>query len=126
VIDPSDLLEEAKELGKTSHSREVRRRTAISRAYYAAFHRANEVAQREGYRFDKAERTGMHKHLFRFLERSADIDVNTAVEILEFLKDQRINSDYRLRAEVPMHKVIEAIEQAEYLLTELLPPPEPA
>ena len=68
----------------------------------------------------------MHVHLFRFLERFRDPDIATAVDLLEKLKEQRVGADYLLQEEVSMLAVQEAIEQAEYLLNELLPPPEPA
>lgn len=126
MIKPLDLLEEAKELAKTARNREVRRRSAISRAYYAAYHRVSEVAKREGYRFDGGRGVGMHLHLFEFLARLPDPDVKQAVKFLKTLKEQRVDADYRLDESVPMHLMEEVIEQADYLLTELLPLPEPA
>jgi len=126
VIGPDDLLEEARELAKTARSREVRRRSAMSRAYYAAFHRADEAARSAGYRFDASEGAGSHVHLLAFLARLPDPGARTAARSLKTLKKQRVLSDYQLAEDISMHMVEQVIEQAEYLLTELLPPPEPA
>lgn len=125
MIDPRDLLEEARELAKTARSREVRRRSAISRAYYAAYHRASEVARQAGYRFVKSEGVGSHAHLFKFLESLPDPNARAAVKLLDLLKKRRVAADYRLDRSIPMGTLEEALERAEYLLTELLPP-EPA
>ena len=124
MIDPGDLLDEAKDLARAGHGREVRRRSAISRAYYAAFHQAEAAARTAGYRFDRKAGTGMHAHLIAYLRGSGLPGLKGAAGILNALKDMRTLADYRLHDNVAMLSVKEAIEHADFLLTEILPPPE--
>lgn len=126
MIDCVDILEETRDLAKAAHGREIRRRTTISRAYYAAYHRVETAARGLGYRFNNGAGVGMHADLIGFMRQSGRPELVGAAEVLYRLKGLRVLADYKLHASVSVPHMREAIEQAEYLLTELLPPPEPA
>jgi uncharacterized protein (UPF0332 family) len=119
-----DFLQEAKSLARTGHSQEIRRRTTVSRAYYAAYHHALAEATRCGYRFDSTARKGRHEHLFAHLESSGKPDWIAATDILRNLRSVRTTADYHLGKSVSVPLVTQTIQDVEYVMEELLPAPE--
>lgn len=119
-----DFLNEAKNLMKIGIAQEIRRRTTISRAYYAAYHHTLAEATRLGYRFDPAGRKGRHEHLLSYLEASGNVDWVAAAGILRNLKVSRTTADYHLVSTVSAPMVKQTIEDVEYVMADLLPAPE--
>lgn len=119
-----DFLQEAKNLVRTGQSQEIRRRTTVSRAYYAAYHHALAEATRGGYRFDPTAKKGRHEHLFAHLEASGNPDWIAATDILRNLRSVRTTADYHLGKPVSFPLVTQTIEDVEYVMEELLPVPE--
>lgn len=124
MTDASDFLREAKNLVKMGQGQEIRRRTTVSRAYYAAYHHALSEAARCGYRFDPAAKKGRHEHLYTHLEDSGNPDWIAAADILRYLRSLRTTADYHLEQAVSAPIVRQTIESAEYVMGELLPAPE--
>lgn len=117
---PSDLLDEARQLATTINRGEVRRRTIISRAYYAAFHQAHVSANNLGYSYDSNVGAGYHEHLIMFLRRNSDANVQYAGRLLAALRTRRTEADYWLNKAPSTADASEAIEEAENLIDEVL------
>jgi uncharacterized protein (UPF0332 family) len=89
-MDETGFLELADEL--STGSREADWRTAISRAYYAAFHKARTLFRQVGFRVPGAERA--HAYLWLRLSNSGHLDVNKAGDQLNNLRSMRNLADY--------------------------------
>ena len=120
MIKPSDLLDEARQLAQTINSGEVRRRTIISRAYYAAYHKAQDSAKNLGYLYDPNAGAGIHEHLIWFFKRYPDSNFQYAGRLLSTLRTRRTEADYWLRNAPSPTDAREAIEEAEHLMDEVL------
>lgn len=89
-MDETGFLELADEL--STGSRQADWRTAISRAYYAAFHKARSFLGQSGFRVPVAERA--HAYLWMRLSNSDHPDVNIAGDNLNRLRSIRNRADY--------------------------------
>lgn len=89
-MDETGFLELADEL--SIGSRPADWRTAISRAYYAAFHKARTLLRRSGFHVPDAERA--HAYLWLRLHNSGHPDVNNAGDHLNRLRIARNWADY--------------------------------
>jgi uncharacterized protein (UPF0332 family) len=89
-MDETGFLELADEL--STGSRQADWRTASSRAYYAAFHKARTLLQQGGFRVPDAEQA--HAYLWRRLSNSGQPDVNDAGARLNRLRSIRNWADY--------------------------------
>ncbi|HEV3118847.1 MAG TPA: HEPN domain-containing protein [Gemmataceae bacterium] len=76
-------------------STEVAWRSAVSRAYYAAFHVARELLQDLGFVVPKAERA--HAYLWRRLSNCGDPRLQAAGHEINDLRGDRNEADYDLR-----------------------------
>src|SRR5947209_2642605 len=74
--------------------REVDWRSAVSRAYYAAFHTARDLLRRCGFVVPRADRA--HAYLQMRLFNSGHLDVSQAGNHLETLRRARNVADYDL------------------------------
>lgn len=119
MISPGDLLTEARDLASGGHGREVHRRAAISRAYYAAFHQARTVAEAAGYRFVRGAGRGMHAHLIDHFEVAPDARLRGMGRLLRNLKRLREDADYRLDRTVAERDVRNALVIAAQLMASL-------
>ncbi len=75
-------------------STEAEWRTAVSRAYYAAFHVARRLLEDVGFRVPRADRA--HAHLWLRLSNCGDLGVQAAAEELQNLRNRRNHADYDL------------------------------
>ena len=89
-MDETGFLELADEL--STGSRQADWRTAISRAYYAAFHKARALLRQGGFRVPDAE--GAHAYLWLRLNNSDHPDVVNAGVSLNRLRSIRNWADY--------------------------------
>lgn len=69
-------------------------RTAVSRAYYAAFHVASDVLEGLGFRLDKG--AAAHGKASQYLLNSGDTALARVGSQLSDLHGKRIDADYRL------------------------------
>lgn len=114
---PEEILKDAAVLLKAPGT-EARRRTAISRSYYAALHflRGHQCAT--GYR-DTPEKS-IHRGLVRYLAGSNDAAVLHAARLLQRLRALREVADYDLGANVSVAVAQECIEDAFEVIDEAL------
>lgn len=98
MIEPADLLREAQTLLNAVDDNEVRRRTAVSRAYYAAYHGAKVVAEAAGYRDDG--KTSVHAQLGRYFQTSPDRKRKRIASMLKDLRNLRVRADYYLAGDL--------------------------
>ncbi len=89
---PTDFLVLARELA--AGNRETDWRTAVSRAYYAAFHSALAMAIRCGVRFGKS--SAAHEKVAYCLEHSGDAEIKAAAQLLGSLRIARNKADYEI------------------------------
>lgn len=92
MITPADFLAIAQQL---SGSNEAELRTAVSRAYYAAFHQAQATAEKFTYKPNPKSKSS-HQDLMNFLARFGDPDYKTAADSLKRARRLRKKADYRL------------------------------
>jgi uncharacterized protein (UPF0332 family) len=89
-MDETGFLELADEL--STGSRQADWRTAISRAYYAVFHKARTLLRQGGFRVPEAE--GAHRYLWLRLSNSNHPDIISAGDQLYQMRRVRNWADY--------------------------------
>jgi uncharacterized protein (UPF0332 family) len=108
-VTPDDFLESARSLA--AENDEMARRNALSRAYYAAFHRI--VATIRPVENDDTSKSGMHR---RFINQLMSCDSGTSERLLgvklQTLYSRRITADYRLGDDILPAKVAQQISCA--------------
>ena len=91
-MNPRNLLDVANDL--LAGSREADSRSAVSRAYYSAFHMARLLLQQCGFAVPRAEQA--HSYLWLRLSNAGRSDVNQAGLNLNDLRSKRNGADYDL------------------------------
>lgn len=93
-VSPSDFLTSADSLAASADKNEMTLRNVLSRAYYAAFHRAQEFAPSQQAHNDGI---GMHRSYIEQLmqNKSGSIERKLA-EKLKSMYSRRIKADYQL------------------------------
>jgi uncharacterized protein (UPF0332 family) len=97
-MNPRDLLDVADELA--SGRKEADWRSAVSRAYYAAFHVARELLEQCGFGVPRADQA--HAYLWLRLANAGHPDVKEAGNALRELRRNRNWADYDL--DRPLHQ----------------------
>ena len=92
-------------------------RSAISRAYYAAFHVARELLTDLG--FTVAGGSGAHDYLWLRLQNSGDLQVKHAGSDLNALRGQRNKADYELRRALAQAIARNEVKVAEQIIQTL-------
>lgn len=95
-MDETGFLELADEL--STGSRQADWRTAISRAYYAAFHKARTLLRQGGFRVPNAEQA--HAYVWLRLSNSGHPDVDNAGDQLNRLRSIRNWADYHFNRQL--------------------------
>lgn len=116
MIRDTEILALARRLATMGGEDEAARRAAVSRAYYAAYHRCLALATERGYRFSRGQGRGSHAALLEFLKQSSDPQLKRLGRSLGAMRDWRTEVDYSLRAAVPPRRAQDAIERAERIL----------
>lgn len=98
-MDPADFISLALKLSNSAQESELR--TAISRAYYGAFHAARRLLEDCGLRFPRRELLGadIHRKVRFCLARAGDDDMAFVVSRLDSLREQRNEADYDLASD---------------------------
>jgi uncharacterized protein (UPF0332 family) len=120
ITSPAELLLDTNDLIRTVNKDDARRRTIVSRAYYAAFHHCLIVSRNNGYAFDRNGRYGTHESLIKFLRNHSNSDMEYAGRLLEGLKARRIIADYAMDLPISTCEAKETIEEASVILNEVL------
>ena len=92
-MDPRNFLTTANELANKTSATAADLRTAISRAYYAAFNTGLEHLAK----LNQAWENLNHGEVARYLSNSGNSHIETAGKNLERLHSLRITADYRMR-----------------------------
>ncbi|CAE6723461.1 hypothetical protein [Candidatus Nitrotoga fabula] len=113
-VTPDDLLKHALELA-SHHSDEITQRNVISRAYYAAYHRACEFIKPERQMLGDA---GMHKQYITQLNQGKSCSIERKIGgKIKTMHVRRITADYRIREDVPNSNVAIQISAAKELFS---------
>ena len=91
-MDPKDFLRVANDLAKSDETAELR--SAVSRAYYAAFHVARKLLVDMGFEISKG--SGAHGDICNYLGNAANPTVEHAGNNIGDLKGWRNEADYEL------------------------------
>ena len=110
---PQDLLGEARALLAGAET-EVRRRTAVSRAYYAAFHAAWQFAASLG--FTERPHRSVQGQVTRFLAGREEASLRQCAALLIRLRDLCNKADHHLRITVSNSLTEDAIADAGEIL----------
>jgi uncharacterized protein (UPF0332 family) len=98
-------------------STEAEWRTAISRAYYAAFHVARDLLIALGFQVPRADRA--HGYLWIRLANSGEAAVQMAGNRLNALRGQRNRADYDQRSSIPVATATNDVQAAEDIIRAL-------
>ena len=112
--DPRQFLEIAEDLlqdRRKGHNKEGRIRTAIGRAYYAAFLITKKKLQEIGYSFRRVER--LHKDVIYRLMKDKHFFIGSK---LNTLFDNRVDADYKMNAKITSKLGQSSIELAQDIL----------
>ena len=112
-MNPRDLLDVANDL--LAGSREADWRSAVSRAYYAAFHVARLLLQRCGFAVPRAEQA--HAYLWLRLSNAGHPGVNQAGLDLNDLRSKRNGADYDLHRPFAEASAILCVQTAGDIIT---------
>lgn len=93
-MDGKDFIALAGKLAAVPSADEATYRTAVSRAYYGAFHVARTFLVELG--FEPVRNANVHAYVRRHLSGSGDADAVLASELLDDLQSARNRADYRL------------------------------
>ncbi len=96
---------------------EPARRSAVSRAYYAAFHVARDLLADLGFTTPRADRA--HEYLYRRLNNSGSAVVRVAANQLHDLRSLRNRADYDLAAPFSAALATSQVAAAEYVIQTL-------
>lgn len=109
MIDPHDYLEVAWSL--LEGNREAEWRSAVSRAYYAAFHVARQLLTQCGFTVPRADQA--HAYLWLRLSNAEHADVHSVGTRLNDLRKARNRADYELERSVDETTAIEKVQSAD-------------
>jgi uncharacterized protein (UPF0332 family) len=107
-----DFLPVARTLAAAGGEAELR--SAVSRAYYAAFHAARDLLGRLGFAVPRADRA--HEYLYRRLNNCALGPVVAAGRVLHSLRSRRNQADYDVGQPFPPHLAAGAVADAADIL----------
>lgn len=112
----SDFLPLATRLAAAASEPEWR--TAISRAYYAAFHVARQLLEELGFRVPRADRA--HAYLTMRLNNCGDVSVQHAASNLHSLRSLRNQADYDLQRPIRPSVAVAQAQIAQQIIQALL------
>ena len=119
-VSPADFLTSAESLAASANKDEMMQRNVLSRAYYAAYHKALEFAPDQK---ANSNETGMHRRYIEQLlqNKSGSIERKIA-EKLKSMYGRRIKADYHLYKDIALDDVPVQLHSARSLF-ELLENP---
>lgn len=93
-VTPSDFLDSARVIASSGKD-EMSQRNAVSRAYYAAYHRSCEIIP--PIKREADNKVGMHRgYIDQLMEAEPSTKERTAAVKLSTMHSRRIKADYRL------------------------------
>ncbi len=119
-FDPSEFLALAEVIVTDGGSNKAaRRRTAISRSYYAAFLTAREGLRKIKHYKERKGKQHTHRDVWIALKRSDSTELKTIGSALFDLLALRADSDYELNKTIDSIDVSEAIDMAKNIVADL-------
>lgn len=94
-------------------------RVCISRAYYAAMHKALEYAVGNGYEYSNKEAGGTHSNLIFYFDRDGTESAGVVADLLKKLKRKRIQADYYLNENIYSGEAAQALRRSSCIFAEL-------
>ena len=110
-VTPTEILEAAKGFAKGNS--EVDWRNAVSRAYYAAYHRSMLIVEGLGVAIEGG---GVHRMLVDTLTENRNSNIKAVGYMLEECRRYRVRADYRIGEEFPFSVCQTVLEQAGRIL----------
>jgi uncharacterized protein (UPF0332 family) len=111
-FDPVKFLELARDLAiDGKYERECRSRTAMGRIYYAAFLVALQKLREKGIVIQDDEK--IHRAV---IQTYIDKGLSNIGDILDKLREKRVDADYRMLANVPVDQCSKYAELSEYVI----------
>ncbi|OOQ70149.1 hypothetical protein C1S86_11310 [Vibrio parahaemolyticus] len=114
---PEDFLQTAKQLIESDNSTEADQRSAISRSYYAMYHKVLSILDKEPWSYSGQ---GCHASLITYLQNDAANEESIDHRQLKRLsyqlrqsRDNRVIADYELEKEISQNLVSLSITTAE-------------
>ncbi len=111
-MDPRKFLNQARRLASSTEEEDWR--TAVSRAYYAAFHVACDLMADLGFTVPNADRA--HAYLWLRLQNCGNASVEKAGRDLNDLRRRRNNADYELSRPIRSNDPVAAIREADSII----------
>ena len=93
---------------------EVERRVAVSRSYYAAYHKCRPIAERQGIFADSG---GSHAEVIDALTRSRETNLRSMGYRLNQCRQLRVKADYHIETDFPVQDAEMARDQCEKIWT---------
>ena len=93
---------------------EVERRVAVSRSYYAAWHRCRPIAESQGMFADSG---GSHAEVIEALTRSRETQLKSIGYRLKQCRDLRVKADYHIEIDFPVEDAEMTRNQCEKIWT---------
>lgn len=115
--EPADILRDAEQLAGAAMT-EARRRTILSRTYYAALHYLKSHPCATEFH-DRRERS-IHRSLVEHLAQSSNRSVIHCAQLLVRLRGRRMLADYHLGDTITAAMAEEALEDAQEIIEEAL------
>lgn len=113
-VSPSDFLQCAETLAVSGDKNEMMQRNILSRAYYAAYHRACEFVPFKN--SDKSRDSGMHRSYFEQLLQNKNGTIERKIgEKLKSMYSRRILADYRLKEDIRPDQIAVQLHSARAL-----------
>ena len=116
----SELLREAKRLNAATQPDNIRCRTVISHAYYAAYHFLREHRCSKNFRLTNDTGMGTHRQFIKWLGDSGEPNVRFAAKLLGGLHGQRVAADYNFDKPITPQLATQCVEGAEHIIEEVL------
>lgn len=114
----SDCLKLANKLAGINN--EASMRSAVNRAYFAAFHKTKMFAQNSGVKFSGAKRSDIHTDIVKFLFGHNDEKVKLLSPELDRLRNDRNKCDYADNVKSLVGMTSNAIISAEEIFNNII------
>jgi hypothetical protein len=119
LVTPEEMLADVGQLLAVPAT-EARRRTILSRCYYAAFHFMSARPETTGFSVRPGIGQGTHRQFIDYIKRHRDPKVARVGGILGALYFRRILADYQPERDVTNRLAVESMEDAKEIILDAL------
>lgn len=100
-------------------AREIQRRNAISRSYYAVFHEASAYREALGLTLPSGNNAGVHKKLCLAFQVSTDLELRAIGDNMDRQRLRRKRADYDLSGTIGLREATRAVAANKSLFAQL-------